>query len=215
MAALESARQGAARATKLERTLVQQRQEAEYIRVEYQKASSAAAEHAARVTSLEEEVAHLQVRANGDALKLRATYEERHLDLARAEMDRVQLESRAKDRIIASLSAQLEARRAEGVALKEQQTVRVGMALSTRSSGVPRASSMPPKATAMTTADVVEAGIATRAGSRTRSKAGSRQPSPLPAAKQVTTSTAPVHSSHLRVQARRSERGEGGEESVA
>lgn len=214
LAELETARQGVARAVKLEHTLAQQRQEAEYIRVEYQKASSAAAEHAANATSLEEEVAHLRIRTNGEALKLRAIYEERHLDLARAELDRLQLESRTKDQIIASLSAQLEERRVEGVALKEQQTTRVGMALSTRSSGVPRASSMPPKATATTAADVAAEGIATRAGSRTRSKAGSRQPSPMPVVKQATTSTTPVHSSHPRVQAIRSQRGEEGGECV-
>lgn len=200
---LEALRKEAARATKLEQQLVQQRADAEYIRSEYHRASAAAAEHAATITTLQTQISLLEPRARGEAVRLREAYASRHLELAQSRVRRAEQERRGAEQVISNLRAELERRKGESAALREQQQTRVGMALSTRSS------SMPPKtASTLTSAAGKAMGVATRSGSRPRSRAGSRQASPMAGAGAKAGGSAPFQASQLRMQSRRSEGGE-------
>ena len=180
----------------LQRKLASMEKTSEYIREQHRVASDAAASAAVDVQSLQAENERLQAAASGTTVQLRAMFEQQSLKRAHEEVEMLKQQAAQKDRLLRRLEE-------ENRVLREKEDRR-GMGANTRASSMPPTAAQAAhmisagiqgmgkalpaamlgsgtaSALARTAVGLVGAG-ATRspaAGSRTTSRAGSRQGSP-------------------------------------
>ncbi|KAI9664243.1 MAG: hypothetical protein M1831_002422 [Alyxoria varia] len=199
---LEAARERARQVEALQKKNASQAQELEYVREQYQTASSRATEYSEESQALDEEVKRLRVQASGEARKLKETAQKTTEKSLQSEVERLKAMLKSREQLLQQTGEDNGRLKKENQALKDRSGVTTRAAA--RSSSVPMPGDGPPparrgtptpaqssllapggaamrQAMAPTSAEARAAisGVS-RPGSRTASRAASRTGSPAP-----------------------------------